>query len=196
MPKVSKWWQKLHLPVSSITQCGIRPVKTQSINQTLIQTPTSISFVQSVERNIFECGYIHYIHGSLKDCGAVEIPKNDIALRFSAAILKWMIILFNLDSVRLVRYTYIFNLIKVSSIGKSYAFSSSTHLEVDRRRTKHFRTCQNMHESLPLFLHVKSFSDVCPLTYGTPFNKVFTLKREIARSNLCKHSSTSNTIST
>lgn len=87
MPKNSKWWKKLHLPVSSRTQCGIRPVKTQSINQTLI------SFVQSVERNIFECGNIHYIHGSLKDCGAVEIPK---ALRFRAAILKWMIILFDL----------------------------------------------------------------------------------------------------
>lgn len=163
VPKVSKWWQKLHLPVSSITQCGIRPVKTQSINQTLIQTPTSISFVQSVERNIFECGYIHYIHGSLKDCGAVEIPKNDIALRFRAAILKWMIIC---DSVRLIRYTYILNLIKVSSIGKSYEFSLSTH----------FRTCQAMHESLPLFLHVQSFSDVSPLTFGTLFNKVVTLR--------------------
>lgn len=97
MPKVSKWWQKLHLSVSSRTQCGIRPVKTQSINKTLIQRPTSISFVQSVERNILECGYyIHYIHGSLKDCASVEIPKNYIALRFRAAILKWMIILFNL----------------------------------------------------------------------------------------------------
>lgn len=93
VPKNSKWWKKLHLPVSSRTQCGIRPVKTQSINQTLIQRPTSISFVQEVERNIFECGNIHYIHGSLKDCGAVEIPK---ALRFRAAILKWMIILFDL----------------------------------------------------------------------------------------------------
>lgn len=67
VPKVSKWWQKLHLPVSSRTQCSIRNVKTQSINQTLIQRPTSISFVQSVQINIFEYGYIHYIHGLLKD---------------------------------------------------------------------------------------------------------------------------------
>lgn len=93
VPKNSKWWKNYIYLYCLVLNVALDPLKLNQSIKSLFKDPIASPLYSSVKRNIFECGNIHYIHGSLKDCGAVEIPE---ALRFRAAILKWMIILFDL----------------------------------------------------------------------------------------------------